>query len=191
MNTINPLITKDISFRNEYFFLSNLFPCNIIYENKLFKSSEHLYQYLKVQDTKNGEWWKETIRTAIEPKIAKSLAQNDKMPKKFDELEKYGFKNLKEMKLSFMRIALYEKFYNSKEKNELQELLINTKNFELIERNTWKDVFWGVYSKTNKGQNNLGKLLMEIREQLLLKQNIKNDTNNVLKVIDEHFMEIF
>lgn len=34
----------------------------------------------------------------------------------------------------------------------------------LIERNTWGDTFWGVYD--NKGENNLGKILMKVREGL-------------------------
>ncbi len=34
----------------------------------------------------------------------------------------------------------------------------------LIEGNTWRDTFWGIYE--GKGENNLGKLLMKIREEL-------------------------
>ena len=34
---------------------------------------------------------------------------------------------------------------------------------ELIEGNNWKDTYWGVCH--GKGQNNLGKLLMRIREE--------------------------
>ena len=48
----------------------------------------------------------------------------------------------------------------------LRDLLLNTENATLIEGNTWNDTFWGIDLKTGKGQNHLGKLLMEIREEL-------------------------
>jgi len=47
---------------------------------------------------------------------------------------------------------------------QLAKQLLDTKDFELIEGNTWGDTFWGVCS--GKGQNNLGKILMQIRNEL-------------------------
>ena len=35
---------------------------------------------------------------------------------------------------------------------------------DLVENNTWNDTFWGVCN--GKGQNNLGKLLMQVRKEL-------------------------
>jgi len=32
---------------NEDYFLSNFYKCKIIYDNKIYKSSEHLYQCMK------------------------------------------------------------------------------------------------------------------------------------------------
>ena len=165
----NSFNNKEISFRYEFFFLSNLYPCNFIYNGLKFKSSEHLYQYLKVEDSVEGLWWKDKIRNAEHPKIAKKLANNPKMPKKFKQDIGYNeFSNFKYFKIHIMRIALEFKFFHSDESKLLQTLLLETFDIEIIERNTWKDVFWGVYSKTNMGQNHLGELLMEIRNKLLL-----------------------
>ena len=36
----------------------------------------------------------------------------------------------------------------------------------LIEGNNWHETFWGVDSETGEGQNNFGKILMELREEL-------------------------
>ena len=39
---------------------------------------------------------------------------------------------------------------------------------QLQEGNNWGDAFWGVHLKSEEGENNLGKLIMEIRAQLLV-----------------------
>ena len=49
-------------------------------------------------------------------------------------------------------------------KYSLKQRLLNTGNAMLIEGNDWNDTFWGVCN--GKGQNHLGKLLMEIRKEL-------------------------
>lgn len=36
----------------------------------------------------------------------------------------------------------------------------------ITEGNYWNDKFWGVCLKSNQGQNHLGKLLMNIREEI-------------------------
>ena len=45
-----------------------------------------------------------------------------------------------------------------------KELLLRTKDYELIEGNTWNDRFWGVCNGT--GRNMFGELLMKIRDEL-------------------------
>ena len=45
------------------------------------------------------------------------------------------------------------------------ELLKNTYPRKIIEGNTWGDIYWGVCDGI--GENNLGKLLMEIRQNLI------------------------
>ena len=51
---------------------------------------------------------------------------------------------------------------------ELRSLLLATGNEELVEGNWWRDTYWGVCEGV--GQNKLGKLLMQVREE------VKNDT---------------
>ena len=52
----------------------------------------------------------------------------------------------------------------------LREKLLATDNEELVEGNTWHDNTWGECScercKDIKGQNRLGKMLMQIREEI-------------------------
>lgn len=47
----------------------------------------------------------------------------------------------------------------------LTRALLETGDAELIEGNTWNDTFWGVCN--GEGENNLGRLLMKVREELI------------------------
>ena len=51
---------------------------------------------------------------------------------------------------------------------DLKEKLLSTGDAELVEGNTWNDTFWGVNSRTGKGDNNLGKILMNVRQTMHL-----------------------
>jgi len=59
-----------------------------------------------------------------------------------------------------MKSCLQEKFSDPL----LRKKLLATGNATLIEGNTWGDTYWGVCK--GKGQNKLGKLLMELRSEL-------------------------
>lgn len=43
---------------------------------------------------------------------------------------------------------------------------LSTGDAELVEGNTWNDTWWGVNATTGKGKNMLGRLLMQVREEL-------------------------
>lgn len=66
-------------------------------------------------------------------------------------------------KKSVMADLLRQKF-DPKINPENYDKLMATGNKHLEEMNWWNDVFWGT-DKDGKGENNLGKLLMEIREE--------------------------
>jgi predicted NAD-dependent protein-ADP-ribosyltransferase YbiA (DUF1768 family) len=40
-----------------------------------------------------------------------------------------------------------------------------TENYKLEERNNWGDIWWGV-NINGEGENNLGKILMKVRNEL-------------------------
>ena len=62
-----------------------------------------------------------------------------------------------------MKDIVREKF---KQNDDLMRmLLIDTGNEELVEGNYWGDSFWGVDLKTNEGENHLGIILMELRDE--------------------------
>lgn len=64
-------------------------------------------------------------------------------------------------KYDVMSIILMDKFYRNV---KLRDLLISTGDKYLEEKNWWSDSDWGVDSETGIGKNNLGKILMKVRE---------------------------
>jgi predicted NAD-dependent protein-ADP-ribosyltransferase YbiA (DUF1768 family) len=73
--------------------------------------------------------------------------------------------NWNDIKISVMKQILEIKFSNK----ELREKLLETGNQYIQEGNWWNDVFWGVDLKSDPpiGHNHLGKIIMEIRHNIL------------------------
>ena len=49
----------------------------------------------------------------------------------------------------------------------LRQQLLDTGDAELVEGNSWNDTFWGVSARTGKGKNWLGRLLMQVRGEMV------------------------
>jgi hypothetical protein len=64
------------------------------------------------------------------------------------------------IKLNVMEHLLKQKF----RQEPFRTLLLATGDAYIEETNWWKDTFWGVC--TGVGQNNLGKMIMEIRKEM-------------------------
>lgn len=119
-------------------------------------------------DPETGEWWatsehyyqaqktpieseRSTIQNASTPLEAKNLGANVNIYQDWDE-----------RKIDAMRRAIKLKFYPG---SKAAEKLIDTGWDYLIEFAPWGDTFWGV-DKDQRGENWLGKLLMERRNEL-------------------------
>ena len=133
------------SFSGEYRFLSNFWPCLVALDGTLYPSVEHAYQAAKTLDPEE----RASVRNADGPYKAKKAGRAVILR------EDWG-----DVKLDVMADLVYQKFQHP----ELREKLLATGNQELIEGNHWKDFFWGVCN--GKGQNHLGRILMDVRSQL-------------------------
>lgn len=133
-------------FFGPYRFLSNFWPAEVKYDGHLFPSVENAYVAAKCNNP------------LLYPEIA-SLAPS--------AVKRYGRKVIlrpdwEEVKVPIMRTLVCQKF----EKHpDLMHALCSTHPEHLEEGNTWGDTFWGTCN--GKGQNQLGKILMEIREELV------------------------
>jgi hypothetical protein len=75
-------------------------------------------------------------------------------------------KDWDDVRLKVMEWCLREKFTKN---DDLKEMLLQTGDEELVEGNYWHDCYFGVCSCDkcgNKGENHLGKLLMNIRSEI-------------------------
>lgn len=133
------------SFSGKYRFLSNFAPCKVQLDGIEYNSTESAYQASK---TLNPEG-RRKIREAKTPGEAKKLGRTV-----------YLREDWEDVKLDVMENLLRQKFSQP----DFKRALLNTEDEELLEGNSWNDVFWGICK--GKGENHLGKLLMKIRKEL-------------------------
>jgi len=134
-------------FFREYFFLSNFYERDTEINEIVFKTNEHYFQTIKTANEKE----KMEIMKAETPGIAKRLGKKCVMREDWEAI-----------KLKVMKTGLMAKF---SQHEDLKKRLFDTGNMVLEEGNDWNDRYWGV-DLDGKGENMLGKLIMEIRDEL-------------------------
>lgn len=133
------------SFRDRYFFLSNFYEIPVTYEGITYQNAEAAFQAQKCEHYEDRKAF-----ANLNPSEAKKLGRHVQLRKDWEE-----------MKMQRMKEIVLAKF----EQNEdLKHKLIETKDAYLEEGNTWNDRIWGTVN--GKGANNLGRILMEVREEL-------------------------
>ena len=137
------------SFKGEYFFLSNFYPVDILYEGIVYPSSEHAYMAGKT-DRMDITQHIASLKTASEAKRYGSYSANN-----FQLV--YNWENKKDL---HMYNVLLVKFSNQ----ELKDKLEATGTDMLIEGNKHGDTYWG-QSPLGNGKNMLGNILMRIRNE--------------------------
>lgn len=142
-------------FQGKYRWLSNFWPCTILLDGEPYSTVEHAYQAAKTEIIIE----RIRIRMVSSPGLAKKLGRKVTISFDWDK-----------RKLDVMRFLLIQKF----EDKELRDKLIETGDTILIEGNYWGDKYWGVCNY--EGENNLGKLLMEIRSNIMKEEENKNDS---------------
>jgi len=132
-------------FRGKHYFLSNFYSAKVIWEGVEYLNNESAFQSAKVLD-------KETrLKFAnLDPSQGKRKGRNVKLRHDWEKV-----------KFNIMYEICYAKFTQNE---DLNLRLIETKDEYLEEGNTWGDKIWGTCNGV--GQNNLGKILMKIREEL-------------------------
>lgn len=135
-------------FRRDSYFLSNFYLCGITYNGMKFTNAEALFQSFKALNRQHEY-------CDLTGKESKRKGRTEDLPS-----------NWNEARLPLMEGILRLKFTQN---DNLKQMLLNTGEQELIESNTWHDNFWGSCECSrcgDKGENNLGKLLMKIRKEL-------------------------
>jgi ribA/ribD-fused uncharacterized protein len=142
------------NFKNEFAFLSNFSPSPILsVDGKRWATVEHFYQGAKTLDEKE----REAIRLAPSPGKAKRMGQRVSLRSDWEDV-----------KQKIMLEGIRLKFGCG---SDLAQKLLKTGNHDLVEGNCWHDNIWGdcycLDCGNIKGQNLLGKLLMQVRMELM------------------------
>jgi N-glycosidase YbiA len=128
--------------------LSNFAAFPVRLRGKTWPTTEHFFQAQKFVDDRD----REAVRKAASPMLAARMGRDRKRKLRRD---------WESVKVSVMREAIEAKF---RQHDDLRALLLATGDALLIEH-TENDDFWGD-GGDGSGRNELGRLLMELREIL-------------------------
>lgn len=137
---------RGFSKKTGYEFLSNFYASTVAYERALYPTVEHAYQASKSLN----EETRKLIRSAQDPWAAKKLGRSVQIREGWHD-----------ERVNIMRKLISEKFENPFIRWRLKE----TSPRILLHENSWNDRFWGIVR--GAGENNLGKILMEVREEII------------------------
>lgn len=132
-------------FRNEYWFLSNMYPCEIRVNGLVFTCAEACFQSFKTTDLNERKKFQ-----GIDGFEAKKLGRSVSLRSDWNDI-----------RIEVMFRVIHAKF---NQHPDLTKKLKDTGDLLIIEDNTWKDTFWGVCN--GKGYNILGQILMSERDQI-------------------------
>jgi ribA/ribD-fused uncharacterized protein len=138
---------KEIYFytrKCEYGWMSNFDHCFQLVGIRMYRTNEHYYQSMKATDEKIAKWIAEAPTAYLAMVAGRNLREGEFKP------------NWDEIKTDVMLTGLRAKFKDP----ALRAALLNTGD-AIIHEDSPTDMFWGV-----KGQDMLGKLLMQVREEI-------------------------
>ena len=147
MNEINFYSRKD-----EYGWLSNFWRQVEKVDNKYYSTNEHYYQACKSKDVEIFHW----ILSAPNPYLAMCAGRSLRKDKEL-------INGWEKDKIKVMLKGLRAKFENL----ELRKRLLDTGD-AILHEDSPTDMFWGKY-----GKDMLGKLLMQVREELKEEERLK------------------
>lgn len=133
-------------FKGEYDYLSNRYACKFVWQGLRYGNAEAAFQSSKCTD--------ETGRKVFCNCSADKAALKGK-----DIVPASGWEN---ERLDIMESILTAKF---EQNPSLMKRLLDTGNTLLINGNSKRETFWGIDLYSWQGENNLGKILMTIRDK--------------------------
>lgn len=139
-------------YEPEFYPLSNFSAFTLRWKGLLFMTSEAAYQWEKFNFSEAPTWLRMDILHAASAHDAFKIAQKNNHRRRPD---------WDEVKVDIMRDILRAK---AQQHEYVRRKLLQTGARELVE-NSWRDNFWG-WGENRDGQNMLGKLWMQIRDEL-------------------------
>lgn len=163
--------TEVKGFFGDYQFLSNFWPCHVTLDGVSYKSVELAYQASKWKAGTDRKYFTkctslqsiEYNRTHIGINATTQTGSGASVDGGAHVSAPNGYTpdEWNAVKVSIMKSLLEQKF-DAEMNPELRARLLATGTKHLEEMNWWGDTFWGT-DKEGKGENMLGRLLMEVR----------------------------
>lgn len=135
-------------FRGEYAGFSSFALCQVIMDQVEYPSVEHAYQAAKTLNKNERDLF---LGKNVNAGRAKRLGRTITIRSDWEDI-----------KINVMKDLCRQKYNNPK----YRELLLSTGNALIQEGNNWGDRFWGVDLQSGVGDNNLGRIIMDIRKDL-------------------------
>lgn len=137
------------TFFGQYRFLSNFWACEFVWDNIVWQNSEGAYVAAKTLDREQ----RLAISKITEPGKVKRYGRSMELRPDWEQV-----------KVPLMYEIVKAKFTQNP---DLRQALIDTGDAILEEGNTWGDRVWGISPPgSGNGRNELGKILMRLREEL-------------------------
>ncbi|MBP5291173.1 MAG: DUF1768 domain-containing protein [Lachnospiraceae bacterium] len=133
-------------FKGEHDFLSNRFPCRVLWEGLEYRSAEAAFQASRCLDVK-------------ERKVYACCSTDKAVQKGKDQVPYPGWE---EARLGIMESILRAKFETNP---SLMKKLADTGNRVLLNGNNKQETFWGIDLYSWIGENHLGRIIMNIRDK--------------------------
>lgn len=144
-------------FFGPYEWLSNTHRSDVFYFGMRYPSAENAYQAAKVFPSERSRF--QSCSSIEAMRLGDSLPTIDPL-------------SWPTRKIDAMRTILFSKFHESP---ELARKLLATGDAHLEERGWWRDTFWGHDVNLKVGENRLGRLLMEVREEFRRRARYSDD----------------
>ncbi len=142
--------TQIFFYEHDFYIFSNFSSFSIEWENKIWPTSEHAYQAARFADPETKEKIR-NMRSAHEA-FRYAMENRDKSVLNWDDIKFDVMKNILHAKVS--------------QHPYVKKKLLDSRDRELIE-DSWRDLVWG-WGPKRDGENRLGKLWMEVREEVRL-----------------------
>lgn len=139
-------------YENDFYVFSNFSAFSLEWKGRRFDTSEHVYHWERFEGTGNDSL-SESVHCAASAHVAFKLGQDYKQ---------YQRRDWDRIKVDVMRTILLAKI---DQHEYVRHKLLASAGRELIE-DSWRDSFWG-WGPNRDGKNQLGKLWMDIRKDML------------------------
>ena len=151
-------------FQKEYRFLSNFWSCPVMFEGVIYPSAENAYQAAKCDNREDRAQFL-NISAADAKRLGKSIVLRS---------------NWEVVREEIMLEIEKDKYTRNP---DLAQKLMDTAPQRLVEGNNWHDTYWGVDLGTGEGENKLGRILEDVRRDLIerkMTNNMETEQKNLI-----------